>query len=57
MIHGHTHRPAVHQFVIDGKPYARIVLGDWDEYGWFLQLNASGAKQYRFNIENGQLLS
>lgn len=29
LIHGHTHRPAVHEFAIDGKPARRIVLGDW----------------------------
>ncbi len=31
MIHGHTHRPAVHDFVLDGAPAQRIVLGDWHE--------------------------
>jgi UDP-2,3-diacylglucosamine hydrolase len=29
LIHGHTHRPAVHEFAINGKPARRIVLGDW----------------------------
>lgn len=29
LIHGHTHRPAVHEFEIDGMPAQRIVLGDW----------------------------
>ncbi|WP_322407234.1 UDP-2,3-diacylglucosamine diphosphatase [Idiomarina sp. PL1-037] len=30
LIHGHTHRPAVHCFTLgDGKPAKRIVLGDW----------------------------
>lgn len=33
MIHGHTHRPAVHRFELDGKPAQRIVLGDWYEQG------------------------
>lgn len=31
IIHGHTHRPAVHELTIDGRPRQRIVLGDWDE--------------------------
>ncbi|MGL6172362.1 MAG: UDP-2,3-diacylglucosamine diphosphatase [Vibrio sp.] len=32
MIHGHTHRPAIHQIVADqNKPKTRIVLGDWYE--------------------------
>jgi UDP-2,3-diacylglucosamine hydrolase len=33
LIHGHTHRPAVHAFEIDGRPALRIVLGDWYEQG------------------------
>ncbi|CAM5478354.1 UDP-2,3-diacylglucosamine diphosphatase [Rhodanobacter lindaniclasticus] len=33
LIHGHTHRPAVHRFELDGKPAERIVLGDWYEQG------------------------
>ena len=27
MIHGHTHRPAIHDFNLDGAPARRIVLG------------------------------
>jgi UDP-2,3-diacylglucosamine hydrolase len=30
MIHGHTHRPAQHDFMLDGAPARRIVLTDWD---------------------------
>jgi len=56
MIHGHTHRPAVHQFTSNDLAYERIVLGDWDKYGWFLQLDACSARQYRFNLQNGQVL-
>jgi len=37
LIHGHTHRPAVHQFVLDGRPARRIVLGDWYEQGSVLR--------------------
>lgn len=29
LIHGHTHRPADHQLLIDGCPAQRIVLADW----------------------------
>ncbi len=29
LIHGHTHRPAVHQMSIHGKPGRRFVLGAW----------------------------
>jgi UDP-2,3-diacylglucosamine hydrolase len=30
LIHGHTHRPAVHRFSIDDEPAERWVLPDWD---------------------------
>jgi len=29
LIHGHTHRPAIHDFEIDGKQAQRFVLADW----------------------------
>ncbi len=29
MIHGHTHRPAIHEFHIDGQSASRSVVGDW----------------------------
>ena len=33
LIHGHTHRPAVHEFDCAGRRVRRIVLGDWYEQG------------------------
>lgn len=30
MVHGHTHRPAVHAVQVAGQPCSRIVLPDWD---------------------------
>jgi len=33
LIHGHTHRPAVHDFELDGMPARRIVLGAWHDQG------------------------
>jgi UDP-2,3-diacylglucosamine hydrolase len=29
LLHGHTHRPQVHRFELDGRPASRIVLGAW----------------------------
>ncbi len=29
MIHGHTHRPATHDYTIDGRACQRYVLADW----------------------------
>ncbi|SNB55185.1 UDP-2,3-diacylglucosamine hydrolase [Marinobacter sp. es.042] len=37
MIHGHTHRPAVHELTANGSPAKRIVLGDWDKNVWWLE--------------------
>lgn len=30
MVHGHTHRPATHQYIVNGRARKRIVLPDWD---------------------------
>ncbi|WP_394176196.1 UDP-2,3-diacylglucosamine diphosphatase [Thalassotalea litorea] len=43
LIHGHTHRPAIHHFEMAQKSATRIVLGDWYEQGAWLK------------AENGQL--
>lgn len=37
MVHGHTHRPARHTLIANGKPAERIVLGDWHEQGWCIK--------------------
>lgn len=42
LIHGHTHRPAVHDLLVDGQPAQRIVLGDWDRLGWLVQADDQG---------------
>lgn len=44
MIHGHTHRPAVHQLQANGKAATRIVLGDWYEQGAWLKVTPEGFK-------------
>lgn len=38
LIHGHTHRPDVHRFDVDGRAAERIVLGDWYEQGSVLRV-------------------
>jgi UDP-2,3-diacylglucosamine hydrolase len=40
LIHGHTHRPAIHSFDVDGQTAERIVLGDWYEQGSVLQIDS-----------------
>ncbi|HKK05593.1 MAG TPA: UDP-2,3-diacylglucosamine diphosphatase [Gammaproteobacteria bacterium] len=44
LIHGHTHRPAIHEFDLDGRPVRRIVLGDWYEQGSVLTCTAEGCE-------------
>jgi len=38
LIHGHTHRPATHNFQLNNKAAQRIVLGDWYEQGAWLKV-------------------
>ena len=42
LIHGHTHRPAVHALQVNGEPARRIVLGDWHQQGWAVQVDENG---------------
>ncbi len=41
LIHGHTHRPAIHDFELDGQPARRIVLGDWYTHGSVLRCDSA----------------
>ena len=41
LIHGHTHRPAIHKLSDDKK---RIVVGDWYEQGSYLELTHEHVK-------------
>jgi UDP-2,3-diacylglucosamine hydrolase len=44
MIHGHTHRPAMHRHPLDGGTIGtRIVLADWYEKGSYLEVSTEGA--------------
>ncbi len=52
LVHGHTHRPGVHRFDIDGTPATRIVLGDWYTQGTILQWDRHGFKLRTLLDEN-----
>ncbi len=41
MIHGHTHRPAIHNLKVNQKAVKRIVLGDWYTQGSYLEVTAN----------------
>jgi len=42
LIHGHTHRPAIHELQVGARACRRIVLGDWYEQGSVLRVDAHG---------------
>lgn len=50
LIHGHTHRPKIHPLQVNEQPAQRIVLGDWDQQGWALQVDANGYQQAPFTL-------
>lgn len=42
IVHGHTHRPARHSTLVDGRPCERIVLADWDDRGHYVAIDSHG---------------
>ena len=42
LLHGHTHRPAIHPLRVDGRACTRIVLGDWHHRGSLLRWDRGG---------------
>jgi len=44
LIHGHTHRPALHHHDVDGRACERWVLADWYTSGSYLRCDAGGCR-------------
>jgi len=44
LLHGHTHRPAVHDVDLGERTATRIVLGDWYEQGSVVRWDESGPR-------------
>ena len=42
LLHGHTHRPAIHEIAVGDRIAKRIVLGDWYEQGSVLRWDEDG---------------
>ncbi|GFM52802.1 UDP-2,3-diacylglucosamine hydrolase [Pseudomonas cichorii] len=55
LIHGHTHRPAIHKLQIGEQTAQRIVLGDWDRQGWALQVDEQGFSLSPFDFPPEQM--
>ena len=45
IVHGHTHRPAHHRRVVDGRACERYVLADWYDRGTYLEFDADGGRK------------
>jgi UDP-2,3-diacylglucosamine hydrolase len=43
LLHGHTHRPAIHTIDLGNRTAKRIVLGDWYKQGSVVRWNLGGA--------------
>lgn len=55
LIHGHTHRPAVHRFKsADGEAMERIVLGDWYEQSSILKWDGDGGRLSDRRVPDGK---
>ena len=54
LIHGHTHRPAEHEIVIDNQNKKRIVLGDWGKNWSYLEWSDDSNIELNFrkNVNN-----
>jgi UDP-2,3-diacylglucosamine hydrolase len=53
LIHGHTHRPAIHRWTRQGHAHARIVLGDWFDQSSVLE--ADDADRLRLGPDLGEI--
>jgi len=51
MIHGHTHRQDVHDYLIDDKACKRYVLGDWDQSASVMVASENGLQINNFTIK------
>lgn len=51
IVHGHTHRPAIHKVQLANSTVTRIVLGDWYEQGSVLRWNKRGFELAGLNRE------
>lgn len=50
MIHGHTHRPQIHDLALGEDTAQRVVLGDWDKQGWFVMIDDEGLRLEKFPL-------
>ena len=44
LLHGHTHRPAMHNIEVDDRIAKRVVLGDWYDQGSVVRWDEDGVE-------------
>ena len=49
LIHGHTHRPKIHEIDLDGETAHRFVLAQWEEQGSVLSWKSDGYRIETFD--------
>ena len=52
LIHGHTHRPDIHDVALKQGVGKRYVLGDWTDTGWEIELNDYDITMKQFPISD-----
>ena len=50
LIHGHTHRPAIHDYELGSRQVQRIVLGDWHRQARILRVDSQGHKLEKLSL-------
>ena len=54
ILHGHTHRPAIHELPAAGpkpdEPALRVVLGDWNRQGWYAAIDGARVSLHNFPL-------
>ena len=45
LVHGHTHRPAIHELDVDGAKAERVVLAPWYESASCVAIDAAGVRE------------
>lgn len=53
LIHGHTHLPDIHYYNLnEDLKQRRVVVGDWHDYGWFVEIISGETRLHRFPIKS-----
>lgn len=52
MIHGHTHRPAIHRWQVKNQCYTRCVVGDWYTQGSVLEVSKNRCELITLPLKN-----